>query len=85
MFRFVNILCFTCSAGVQGNPLGFLKFMITQQRIPIAAVSMRIAGVWHQMERSGDNYWQPVTGFPSSVVRPSRLATAAADAGMRIQ
>lgn len=33
--------------------------MITQQRIPISAVSLRIKGKWKPLKRSGDNFWQP--------------------------
>ncbi len=33
--------------------------MITQQRIPISAVSMTINGRWQQLKRSGDGFWQP--------------------------
>ena len=39
--------------------LGFLKFMITQQRVPISAVSMTINGQWQRLSRSGDGFWQP--------------------------
>ena len=45
----------------QGKVLGFLKFMITQQRLPISAVSMTINGQWQQLVRSGDGYWQPTS------------------------
>ncbi len=41
--------------------LGFLKFMITQQRLPISAVSMTVNGKWQQLVRSGDGFWQPTS------------------------
>lgn len=47
------------SVQFKGKPLGYLKFMITQQRIPISAVSLRINGNWKKLKRSGDNFWQP--------------------------
>ena len=33
--------------------------MITQQRVPISAVSMTINGQWQRLSRSGDGFWQP--------------------------
>ncbi len=42
----------------QGKVLGYLKFMITQQRVPVSAVSMTINGRWQSLKRSGDGYWQ---------------------------
>ena len=32
--------------------------MITQQRVPISAVSMTINGQWQSLKRSGDGFWQ---------------------------
>lgn len=66
----------------QGKPLGYLKFMITQQRIPISAVSLQINGKWRQLKRSGDNYWQPAFLYTaqarSSVVegRPRKIVNS---------
>lgn len=51
----------------QGKPLGYLKFMITQQRIPISAVSLRIEGKWNPLKRSGDNFWQPASTYKKQV------------------
>ena len=70
----------------QGKTLGFLKFMITQQRVPISAVSMTINGKWQSLVRSGDGFWQPTqydSNNPQVSTRRHTLQPKVADPSQR--
>eukprot|EP00955_Chlamydomonas_euryale_P022690 239752-Chlamydomonas_euryale.AAC.6 len=46
------------------DPLEYIKLMVHSSRVPPGGVAIKLDGVWHDMRRSGDNYWQPIVGPP---------------------
>ncbi len=62
-FRRKPFFCFS----LQGNPLSYMKLMVTSQRIPVSLVEVFLSNRWVPFKRSGDGYWQPGgTGFAYS-------------------
>ena len=55
----------TCLASRPSSRGCQLPVQVVGQRIPISKVQLRLQDDnWHDMQVSGDGYWQPVQGLP---------------------